>query len=657
MRGAKRVFWIVAAVAVLACDAFAEPNDDLGSLLRRLPPDCVVVLGSADAPAALVSLRRWAAPLLEHLVGGQANAVIVAMLDATADFLNGPVVAGMTEDTTVYVLACTGKTQEEVLQVLAGMGLDYGVDDEEIVLGAGGADGGLLQVKGGLIGYAPDRALLDGLLVPRPPGELTLLDAPDGAALLQLDELQEASLFAFKTRWLPKVLQGPPRLDQMALVRRGANALVRHLHLDASVVLRLRIGEGDVRLAGAARLPHGPPLAEVGEAGRLFVLPEACAERTWGWAPSLAPLVDHAADVLAAFDPDVAAEFREEMAELNADLGYDFQQDFLGNLGPGWVHAVFPPEDGEAEQWLYAYGVQDREKLIRCAEGLARLADESWEEGRPEGGIRRFSSRVFAIPLEVAVDEHRAFLASSPEALRRGLALARESEAIWPQPGTVWETHSIVQLRDLVVDLLDAEMSEARRAAVLQALAGARGTADIRRLPERVEFELLVEGIGPGELQRALVPVVEGARQEAAAATCVSNVHNIGLALMTYKADHEGRAAGNLAELVEGGYVAPNRLVCPTDGEPMTVAGEVKSSYHYLAGLNGNAPGLVVVAFEKGGNHGGRRPVLFADCHVELMAEDGFRAAQVRSLELLKAKGWEDYTPEQRTAIEAFHNQ
>ena len=255
------------------------------------------------------------------------------------------------------------------------------------------------------------------------------------------------------------------------------------------------------------------------------------------------------------------------------------------------------------------------------------------------------------------MDEDRVLLASSPEVLRRGLELARESEAVWPQPGTAWETHSIVQLRDLAADLLDAEMSEARRAAVLQALAGARGTVDIRRLPERLELEVHVEGIGPDELQQALVPVVKDAQQQADVANCVSNMHNIGIAIMMHRAAHEGAAPGSLSELADAGYVAPNALVCPADREPMTVAGGVGSSYHYFAGLNADAPGLVVVAFEKAGNHERGRAVLFVDCHVELMAEDAFPAALARSLELLKAKGWEDYAPEQRIAIEEFYSQ
>ena len=61
----------------------------------------------------------------------------------------------------------------------------------------------------------------------------------------------------------------------------------------------------------------------------------------------------------------------------------------------------------------------------------------------------------------------------------------------------------------MVADLMDEKMGEAMSAGALQALAGALLTTDIRRLPERLEFEVRVEGVGPEEVQRFFTPAPE----------------------------------------------------------------------------------------------------------------------------------------------------
>jgi len=482
MRNSTRAVWILVAVAVLACDAFAAPPDDLEALLRRLPPDCVAIAGSADASAGLAPLQPWV-PMLAARAGDKLKGLTdPQFVAAAAGMLDGPAVAGLSAERTVFLLAGIDKTQPDVLTALDNLSIDHSLDGDTIVLAPDGPIGGLIRVQGGLLGYAADRELLDRILAVPDADAPSILDSPDGVALLRLDELQAASAFAFKTGWAPEILSDSATGAE-ALLRRGAHAVARTLRLDAPLVLRLHVGRAGTRIGFAARLPRAEPL---GEAGRLFALPDACPEKGWGWMHSMADLADLHEDFLAAFDPDVAAEFREEMAEVNADLGYDFRQEFLGNLGPGWARAVLPAQDGGLSEWFWAYGVQDSGKLIRQAEALARFAAEPWEETASEGPVRRFSTRAFTIPLELAVDEHLALLAPSSDALHRALALARESEAIEPQTGIVWESHSI---------------------APLEESTGPRMIMDARRLAERVEVELLLEGLGPQQLGAALLPV------------------------------------------------------------------------------------------------------------------------------------------------------
>lgn len=504
MRDAKPVFWIAAALAILASQAVAAPNDKLEAMLRKLPSDCVVVAGAADAPVALAAVRRWAEPLLRTLGNPEASAALGMMLDSAAGILDGPAVVGVAEGGAFHVLVGTGTTQGEVVLFLQGLGLECRMDGDVVGVGSRFRDVAVFRIKDGVIALAPNALLLDALLSPPVPGEPTLLDLPDGAALMRPDELREASLFAFKTRWLPDLF-GPTRQpDPMAFMRRLIDAVIESCHLDAPLVARLHIGEKELRLTGAAALPPTPPL---GTAAVMAPLPEDSIYGSWGWLPDLNVLIGGMEAAMDVVDRDIAMEFRTEMAELDADLGYDFRQDFLANLGPDWAETLVPAAGGP--QWMIVCGLRDREQFIRCAEGLARLAGERWTEGTPEGAIRHFSTRAFTIPLELAVAEHRVFVATSTAALRRSIEAAGKPEGLRPEPGAAWEAHGLAHVPELIA-VLAGNDAPPERGMMLLLLKGARIGVDVRRQGERLEYDVRLDGITPEQLDLFAGPVDPG---------------------------------------------------------------------------------------------------------------------------------------------------
>jgi len=152
---------------------------------------------------------------------------------------------------------------------------------------------------------------------------------------------------------------------------------------------------------------------------------------------------------------------------------------------------------------------------------------------------------------------------------------------------------------------------------------------------------LVVIGI-VGAMIGLLVPAVQRARQSAARTQCACNLHNIGLALTTFR-DTKGfyphaaqlpSLAANLPSLgdVLGPFIEYNKLVfkCPMDEEYFPVEG---ISYEYpdsriggkrLEALTANGEGtwMIALSYDRSYFHGlagadASRNFLYADGHVQ----------------------------------------
>jgi prepilin-type processing-associated H-X9-DG protein len=120
------------------------------------------------------------------------------------------------------------------------------------------------------------------------------------------------------------------------------------------------------------------------------------------------------------------------------------------------------------------------------------------------------------------------------------------------------------------------------------------------------------------------------ARQTAQQVQCSSNLQQIGMGLMLYANNNNGKYPAKLGALIESGDVPASVFVCPHTGNSPAPGNGLKGqaanlekgghlSYVYVGqNLDNDSPAEAVVVYEKLGNHGNQgMNVLFKDGHVE----------------------------------------
>jgi len=106
------------------------------------------------------------------------------------------------------------------------------------------------------------------------------------------------------------------------------------------------------------------------EPRQLDRLPDGC--QVVQWMPATGKgLVGRMEKLFGELDPDIAREFREELAEFCRELGVDIGKDFLENLGSSVVGASFGGEAAPAAWYLQS--VADEARFQACAEAMARF--------------------------------------------------------------------------------------------------------------------------------------------------------------------------------------------------------------------------------------------------------------------------------------------
>jgi hypothetical protein len=213
-----------------------------------------------------------------------------------------------------------------------------------------------------------------------------------------------------------------------------------------------------------------------------------------------------------AFDPDVGAEFREEMAELNRDLGYDFERDFLALLGGQCAFGVSPGA-GEGPGWVFACGLAEREKFIARAARLAEISKEPWAEKDAYKGARRFTTRLLSLPLELAVGQDGLLVGSSGSLMQAVLDRATDptrslgGPALPTGPGVTWAMRLKLDSAAIAALLLPMPGLHAFRQRWLGAPAAADVTIVSLRTADTAELEVRIGGLTPETLRDWLAPL------------------------------------------------------------------------------------------------------------------------------------------------------
>ena len=130
-----------------------------------------------------------------------------------------------------------------------------------------------------------------------------------------------------------------------------------------------------------------------------------------------------------------------------------------------------------------------------------------------------------------------------------------------------------------------------------------------------------------------VAPSLTQARTRARRIACANNLKVIGMALLLYSNDNKDTFPVDLETLVAKTYLPKNRMLkCPAD--------KLRDSYIYRGAsiTTSDIPSLIMV-YEKSGNHGGGRNVLFLDCHVEWVPEERFQELVKKDNEYRRKKG------------------
>jgi len=119
---------------------------------------------------------------------------------------------------------------------------------------------------------------------------------------------------------------------------------------------------------------------------------------------------------------------------------------------------------------------------------------------------------------------------------------------------------------------------------------------------------------------------------EATRHTCATNLKSIGKAFFIYANDHDDKLPPDLETLIRKAEMPARGLVCQATGS--------KESYVYRGAsiTLSDMPGVITV-YEKAGNHGAGRHVLFLDGHTEWATEEGFRELIEQDNEYRRKKG------------------
>jgi len=270
----------------------------------------------------------------------------------------------------------------------------------------GDRSNGFLHFDGRRLRCAPEKALAaDPLGTPGPK-----VTAPLGftATFGRLDAKAGALLYVPRFEaLLPKADDRPSRRPQQAFRVFGLRFIRALTEMDRFGAIALRVDIADGILIEQVAEMKG---LEPGPGARLVLLNRlpadsitAAAARCGGFASAC----DRLRRAMRAVDRDISDEFDEELAEVNRDLGFDFEKDFLANLGREYAF-VRDAKGG----WALLFTVKDGPAFLRHAEALAKFGKEPWTRATL-GGKAVFRTRAYTVPLVVALDGEVGILAAS----------------------------------------------------------------------------------------------------------------------------------------------------------------------------------------------------------------------------------------------------
>ena len=132
-----------------------------------------------------------------------------------------------------------------------------------------------------------------------------------------------------------------------------------------------------------------------------------------------------------------------------------------------------------------------------------------------------------------------------------------------------------------------------------------------------------------------LAPSLLNARAQARRYACATNLSGIGKALLIYANDYNDQLPPDLETLISKAEMPAKGLVCPGAGL------KDKDPYIYRgASITTSDAPWMIMAYDKTGNHGDGRNVLFLDTHVEWVSEERFQKLIKKDNDYRREKGF-----------------
>lgn len=230
-------------------------------------------------------------------------------------------------------------------------------------------------------------------------------------------------------------------------------------------------------------------------------------------------------------------------------------------------------------------------------------------------------------PMEADQTEQRVYTRGEMVSVSgRPMLLAYKTEPL-SKPMASLIDHGTPDPSRLLSTLVPRQAPECPLAAVLINPATVRGIRVLRRFDLAKESGDRVDvgrkGYTTAIMAAILVPVFAQARLKARETSSVSNLKQIGLAIMMYSQDHDERlpnllSLAKLQKVVAPYGVAATLLMNPVDGKPYVT--NVRLSGKKLAGIR--SPAACVLVWETSVGRDGKRAALFADGHVARIPAD-----------------------------------
>jgi len=354
-------------------------------------------------------------------------------------------------------------------------------------------------------------------------------------------------------------------------------------------------------------------------------------------------VVETICDILQRIDPDIVEEYREELAEVTREFGFDPQHDFLGNM---------------VDEWAVALTVDDQNELSGVI--LVKLADS-------DSFIAHLRNLITAYRLPIDTHVHRG-----TEILCRGdggepniclavlddyLAVSNTAEAVADlvdartDGKTLATVHAqgstgrllsgpvarvgylnVARWAQLALAENDGDPEEAELVEFINRVANsdARIGVAVTTRPKLVRAGIVLSesmtGVARGFLTQSIAASLVQGRDQSRRLVSGANIRGIIISCKIHANRHQGAWPETLGQLAADGSVSLQQFTSPYDGTGPTSIEEVDrlSFYLYRCGLNEKTikdPSILVVAGEREVHRGQGANFGFADGHVEWIAE------------------------------------